>query len=64
MTDPVVPKTRKARPCPICSRMSLAATYPFCSDRCRKVDLHRWLSGAYAIPAVESDDPDEEDTRS
>jgi endogenous inhibitor of DNA gyrase (YacG/DUF329 family) len=28
---------------------------PFCSKRCADVDLHRWLSGAYAIPAVESD---------
>jgi len=26
--------------------------YPFCSDRCRLVDLHRWLTGAYAIPVA------------
>jgi len=29
---------------------------PFCSQRCTDVDLHRWLSGAYAVPAVEDDD--------
>ncbi|MGB1157763.1 MAG: DNA gyrase inhibitor YacG, partial [Alphaproteobacteria bacterium] len=29
---------------------------PFCSDRCRDVDLNRWLTGAYAIPAVEEPD--------
>jgi endogenous inhibitor of DNA gyrase (YacG/DUF329 family) len=61
MTDPATPTARKPRPCPNCSKMSLAATYPFCSPRCRQVDLHRWLTGAYAIPAVETDDPDEED---
>lgn len=25
--------------------------YPFCSARCRKIDLGRWLGGKYAIPA-------------
>ncbi len=35
------------------------ATQPFCSDRCKDLDLHRWLSGAYAIPAS-SDDEDED----
>ena len=24
--------------------------YPFCSERCRLVDLHRWFSGDYRIP--------------
>jgi endogenous inhibitor of DNA gyrase (YacG/DUF329 family) len=24
--------------------------YPFCSPRCRKIDLGRWLDGRYAIP--------------
>ena len=25
--------------------------YPFCSRRCRLVDLHHWLEGSYRIPA-------------
>ena len=50
---------RTPRPCPNCGKMSLAASYPFCSKRCRMVDLNRWLTGAYAIPVVESDDDDE-----
>ena len=29
---------------------------PFCSKRCADVDLGRWLSERYAIPAVETDD--------
>ena len=23
--------------------------FPFCSDRCRKIDLGKWASGAYKI---------------
>jgi endogenous inhibitor of DNA gyrase (YacG/DUF329 family) len=37
--------------CPICGKPASAAHRPFCSPRCRDVDLHRWLSGRYAIPA-------------
>jgi endogenous inhibitor of DNA gyrase (YacG/DUF329 family) len=25
--------------------------YPFCSARCRKIDLGRWLDEKYAVPA-------------
>jgi endogenous inhibitor of DNA gyrase (YacG/DUF329 family) len=53
------PPARAARPCPNCGKMSVAAAYPFCSKRCRMVDLNRWLTGAYAIPVVESDEDDE-----
>ncbi len=28
---------------------------PFCSDRCKQVDLNKWLSGHYSIPAVEEE---------
>ena len=51
---------RKAVPCPICSRPSAREHYPFCSNRCRDVDLNRWLSGAYAIPASKTDAEDAE----
>jgi len=47
------------RPCPICGKPSVAASRPFCSDRCRDVDLNRWLSGTYAIQG-RSDDDDED----
>ena len=29
--------------------------YPFCSSRCRLVDLGRWLGEEYRIPAAEDD---------
>lgn len=46
--------------CPICGRSTVEAFKPFCSKRCADVDLNRWLSGAYAIPARD-DDPVEDD---
>lgn len=49
-----------ARPCPICGKPSLEAFRPFCSKRCADVDLHRWFSGSYAIPAVEAEGEEEE----
>ena len=42
------------RPCPICGRPATPAYRPFCTRRCADVDLNRWLSGAYAIPAADS----------
>ncbi|MFZ1815428.1 MAG: DNA gyrase inhibitor YacG [Rhizobiaceae bacterium] len=47
---------RKPRPCPHCSKLSSRETYPFCSQRCADIDLGKWLGGAYALPANESDD--------
>jgi endogenous inhibitor of DNA gyrase (YacG/DUF329 family) len=29
--------------------------FPFCSDRCRLIDLGRWLDGKYAIPVSRRD---------
>ena len=45
-------------PCPICGKPSARDTYPFCSTRCADIDLNRWLSGAYAIPARDGEDED------
>jgi len=47
--------------CPVCSKPSNIESKPFCSPRCRDVDLNRWFVGAYATPAVELDDVSEED---
>ena len=58
--------------CPICKKelKSTAPEFPFCSERCRTIDLGKWASGGYVISspvndAEESireqtpDDPDE-----
>lgn len=43
--------------CPICKAAETAAKFrPFCSKRCADVDLHRWMGGHYAVPAVEPPD--------
>jgi endogenous inhibitor of DNA gyrase (YacG/DUF329 family) len=39
--------------CPICKEPTAAAYRPFCSARCRDIDLSRWLRGVYAIPGAE-----------
>jgi endogenous inhibitor of DNA gyrase (YacG/DUF329 family) len=36
--------------CPECGKPADPRTLPFCSARCRDVDLNRWLSGRYVIP--------------
>jgi len=46
---------RKTRPCPECGKPSSREHYPFCSDRCRTLDLSRWLSGSYAIPVADDE---------
>jgi endogenous inhibitor of DNA gyrase (YacG/DUF329 family) len=47
--------TAAAKPCSICGRPQDRRLRPFCSRRCADVDLHRWLSGAYVVPASEED---------
>ncbi|MCR6735897.1 MAG: DNA gyrase inhibitor YacG [Afipia sp.] len=54
-------RAQAAKPCPICGKPAVEASKPFCSERCRDVDLNRWLSGSYAIPARETDDEDDMD---
>jgi endogenous inhibitor of DNA gyrase (YacG/DUF329 family) len=51
---------RRPRPCPICGKPAAEATLPFCSVRCRDVDLNRWLSGTYVVPGAESGEDDVE----
>lgn len=43
-------KTHSLR-CPTCRTLVLAGdeNFPFCSDRCRLIDLGKWASGGYVI---------------
>lgn len=47
---------RRPKPCPICAKPSVQAFHPFCSARCADVDLNRWLTGSYVIPAKHEED--------
>ncbi|MGZ5936212.1 MAG: DNA gyrase inhibitor YacG [Rhizomicrobium sp.] len=38
--------------CPVCGKPRDANFRPFCSKRCKDLDLARWLSGEYAIPGA------------
>ena len=53
----------RARPCAICKApvAFLGETKPFCSKRCRNVDLGRWIDGRYQISRpIEQTDLDED----
>jgi uncharacterized protein len=45
--------------CPICGKPADDQFRPFCSRRCREVDLNRWLSGVYAVPVTADEEEDE-----
>jgi hypothetical protein len=48
----------KSPRCQICGKPQDEAYRPFCSRRCANVDLQRWLTGRYAIPARDDDEGD------
>ena len=47
------------RPCPICRKPRNAEFAPFCSRRCRDVDLGRWFGEGYALPGPPADPSDD-----
>ncbi|MCE9526439.1 MAG: DNA gyrase inhibitor YacG [Planctomycetales bacterium] len=49
--------------CPICEKQfdpALSQAMPFCTDRCRQIDLGRWLREIYSVPVERKDEDDEE----
>jgi endogenous inhibitor of DNA gyrase (YacG/DUF329 family) len=57
--------------CPICSkpvkneppRPGQRSYFPFCSERCKLIDLGRWLDGKYQIPVADDDKDEQQDDR-
>lgn len=49
--------------CVICGKQKDEQYKPFCSKRCADVDLNRWFSGGYALPAEEEGEADMDDER-
>jgi endogenous inhibitor of DNA gyrase (YacG/DUF329 family) len=51
--------------CPTCKKPipdtgpdgDLPRYFPFCSERCKLIDLGRWIDGKYQIPVVDREDP-------
>jgi endogenous inhibitor of DNA gyrase (YacG/DUF329 family) len=66
-------KMIRPQTCPICDKELPAdararSLFPFCSERCRRIDFFRWAEGRYAIvepldpkdlPRIELDGEDE-----
>ena len=48
---PAKKKSPKLMKCPTCGMLVRPGEedFPFCSDRCRKIDLGKWASGAFKI---------------
>jgi uncharacterized protein len=46
--------------CPTCRKPGVVreanAAFPFCSERCRLIDLGNWLGETYRVPLAEEDD--------
>jgi hypothetical protein len=49
-------KTSSLR-CPTCRKIVLASgpDFPFCSNRCRVIDLGKWISGDYVVSSPVND---------
>jgi len=49
--SPAKKKSKKILHCPTCGMIVQAKDedFPFCSDRCRKIDLGKWAMGVYKV---------------
>ncbi|MBU6221901.1 MAG: DNA gyrase inhibitor YacG [Planctomycetes bacterium] len=50
--------------CPVCDApvdLTTTPTVPFCSDRCRLIDLGRWLDEAYGLPDAKKPGADDDE---
>ena len=60
MVEPVIKKPRTV-PCPQCGGESVWSAdnrfRPFCSERCKLIDLGAWASESYRVPVQETTDP-------
>ncbi len=48
--------------CPTCNKLfdpAQSRAMPFCSDRCRRIDLNRWLNEEISMP-ISSDESEAE----
>lgn len=67
MAEPQAKNNLMQFKCPICQKpvakpiLGQASFFPFCSERCRMVDLGKWLDSEYRVAAVETEDPDDRD---
>lgn len=51
--------------CSICERQfdpTTSDAMPFCSKRCKQIDLGRWLGERYSVPVERSEEDDDEES--
>ena len=55
--QPHMPRKPIKLRCPICKKAVKSADpdFPFCSERCRLIDLGKWASGGYVISSPVTD---------
>jgi endogenous inhibitor of DNA gyrase (YacG/DUF329 family) len=50
-------------PCPICKRPAAAraqnSAAPFCSPRCKQIDLGKWFDESYRVPLSDTESSEE-----
>lgn len=51
--------------CPVCGKAFevdlKSPAFPFCSKRCKLIDLGRWIDGSNNLPAIEPRDEGEQE---
>jgi endogenous inhibitor of DNA gyrase (YacG/DUF329 family) len=48
--------------CLVCDQLfspEHSTSLPFCSPRCKQIDLSRWLDERYSMPIERAEDPDD-----
>jgi endogenous inhibitor of DNA gyrase (YacG/DUF329 family) len=59
-----VPPVKKVA-CPVCGALAVYSPEnkwrPFCSERCKIIDLGDWASERYRVPTAEPEEPPSED---
>ena len=49
----------KGPKCPVCGKPVVPEFRPFCSARCKQVDLNRWFTESYRVPVQPVDDEED-----
>lgn len=59
-----LPRVKPSPKCPICKKgvapRAENPTFPFCSQRCRQVDLGKWIGEEYRVPDRLADEREDE----
>lgn len=57
----MAPKRTLKLHCPTCKAVVTSSDpeFPFCSERCRRIDLGKWASGGYVIRSPVQDTSDD-----